>query len=67
MHVQNCQFGRGMPAHLDYFLVDFFKTVEDMSNASAIANINSSGADFLIVALGVAKGQAWIENNLDIL
>lgn len=41
-----------------------YGTIEDMSNASALANINASGADFLIVALGAAKGQAWIEHNL---
>ena len=41
-----------------------FGSVEDMSNASTIANINATGADFLVVALGAAKGQAWIEHNL---
>ena len=39
-------------------------SIEDMSNVSTIANINASGADFLIVALGASKGQAWIEHNL---
>ena len=44
-----------------------YGSIEDMSNASSIANINASGADFLIVALGAAKGQAWIEHNLSSL
>lgn len=40
-----------------------FGSVEDMSGESAIAGINASGADFLVVALGAKKGQAWIERN----
>ncbi len=40
-----------------------FGTVEEMSSAEAIARINASGADFLIVSLGARKGQAWIERN----
>lgn len=41
-----------------------FGTIEDMSDAAAIARINDSGADFLVVALGAKKGQAWIQHNL---
>lgn len=41
-----------------------YGSIEDMSNPSTIASINASGADFLVVALGAAKGQAWIERNL---
>ncbi len=41
-----------------------FGTVDEMSESSIIDNINSSSADFLVVALGAKKGQAWILNNL---
>jgi N-acetylglucosaminyldiphosphoundecaprenol N-acetyl-beta-D-mannosaminyltransferase len=40
-----------------------FGSVEDMSGDATIARINASGADFLVVALGARKGQAWIEHN----
>jgi N-acetylglucosaminyldiphosphoundecaprenol N-acetyl-beta-D-mannosaminyltransferase len=40
-----------------------FGTVEDMSTPAIIQQINASQADFLVVALGAAKGQAWIEHN----
>jgi bacterial polymer biosynthesis proteins, WecB/TagA/CpsF family len=40
-----------------------FGTVEEMSREEAIARINASGADFLVVSLGAKKGQAWIERN----
>lgn len=38
-------------------------TVEDMSAQDLIDQINASGADLLVVALGAAKGQAWIMAN----
>ena len=41
-----------------------FGTIEEMSEKSIIDNINLSDADFLVVALGAKKGQAWIVNNL---
>ncbi|MES2949396.1 MAG: WecB/TagA/CpsF family glycosyltransferase [Pseudomonadota bacterium] len=41
-----------------------YGSVEDMSSASSIDKVNQSGADFLVVSLGAAKGQAWIEHNL---
>jgi N-acetylglucosaminyldiphosphoundecaprenol N-acetyl-beta-D-mannosaminyltransferase len=41
-----------------------FGSVEDMSDDATIERINASGADFLVVSLGAAKGQAWIEHNL---
>lgn len=41
-----------------------FGTVDEMSEPSVIDNINSSNADFLVVALGAKKGQAWIVKNL---
>jgi N-acetylglucosaminyldiphosphoundecaprenol N-acetyl-beta-D-mannosaminyltransferase len=40
-----------------------FGTVEDMSTPATIQAINASQADFLLVALGASKGQAWIERN----
>jgi N-acetylglucosaminyldiphosphoundecaprenol N-acetyl-beta-D-mannosaminyltransferase len=40
-----------------------FGPIADMSAESAIARINASGADFLVVALGAKKGQAWIMHN----
>ena len=42
-----------------------FGSVAEMSRAEVIDAINASGADFLVVALGAKKGQAWIEHNLD--
>jgi N-acetylglucosaminyldiphosphoundecaprenol N-acetyl-beta-D-mannosaminyltransferase len=38
--------------------------VEDMSAPEVIEAINASNADFLVVALGAKKGQAWIGRNL---
>ncbi len=40
-----------------------FGSVEQMSTDAQIEHINASGADFLVVALGAKKGQAWIEHN----
>jgi N-acetylglucosaminyldiphosphoundecaprenol N-acetyl-beta-D-mannosaminyltransferase len=40
-----------------------FGSVEDMSGDETIVGINASGSDFLVVALGARKGQAWIERN----
>lgn len=37
--------------------------VESMSEDALIAEINAAGADFIVVSLGAAKGQAWIERN----
>ena len=41
-----------------------FGSVNDMSTPMIIEGINSSRADFLVVALGAKKGQAWIVKNL---
>lgn len=41
-----------------------FGSIEDLSRSDVIEQINRSRADFLIVALGAKKGQAWIEHNL---
>ncbi len=40
-----------------------FGSVDDMSTPEIIDAINTSNADFLVVALGARKGQAWIEQN----
>jgi N-acetylglucosaminyldiphosphoundecaprenol N-acetyl-beta-D-mannosaminyltransferase len=40
-----------------------FGSVEDMSGQPLIDEINASEADFVLVALGAKKGQAWIEAN----
>jgi len=40
-----------------------FGNVEEMSRNDWIQQINESNADFLVVALGARKGQAWLEAN----
>jgi N-acetylglucosaminyldiphosphoundecaprenol N-acetyl-beta-D-mannosaminyltransferase len=40
-----------------------FVSVEDMSQDEIITKINASDADLLVVALGAAKGQAWLMHN----
>ena len=40
-----------------------FCSAEEMSRDDIIDNINSSGADFLVVSLGAQKGQAWLQRN----
>lgn len=40
-----------------------FGSVGEMSSPAVIEDINLSGADFVLVALGAEKGQAWIELN----
>ena len=40
-----------------------FGDIEAMSSEATIARINASGAEFVLVALGAKKGQAWIERN----
>lgn len=44
-----------------------YGSLADLSSAETIDKINQSGADFLVVALGAVKGQAWIEHNLPAL
>lgn len=44
-----------------------FGSVESMSSEAQIARINASGAQFVVVALGAKKGQAWIEHNAPLL
>lgn len=40
-----------------------FGDIEAMSSQDTIDRINASGAEFVLVALGAKKGQAWIERN----
>lgn len=47
------------------FLNPGFGDVESMSGEATIAAINAAEPDFVMVALGAAKGQAWIERNRD--
>jgi len=42
-----------------------FTPVDDMSLDAVIEKVNSSRADFLAVALGAVKGQAWLLRNHD--
>lgn len=42
-----------------------FGDVDDMSTDAIIDEINAADPDFVVVALGAAKGQAWIERNRD--
>lgn len=42
-----------------------FGDVESMSTDAIIEEINATNPDFVMVALGAAKGQAWIEFNRD--
>lgn len=40
-----------------------YGTLDEMSQPDVIARINATKADFVIVALGARKGQAWIVRN----
>ncbi len=40
-----------------------FGTVDEMSTDRFIDQINASGADFLVAALGAKKGQLWLQRN----
>lgn len=42
-----------------------FGDVESLSDETTLAALNASGADFLVVALGAVKGQAWAMRNRD--
>lgn len=42
-----------------------FGSIADMSTPAIIDQINAAQADFVVVALGAAKGQAWILHNRD--
>lgn len=40
-----------------------FGSIADMSTPAIMNHINAAQPDFLVVALGAAKGQAWIQHN----
>ena len=40
-----------------------FCDIVEMSQNNVIDEVNSSGADFLVVALGAKKGQLWLQHN----
>jgi len=40
-----------------------FVSIDKMSSTEIIEQINSAAPDFLVVALGAKKGQAWIQKN----
>ena len=40
-----------------------FCAVDEMSSDHIIDTLNSSGADFLVLALGAKKGQSWLQRN----
>jgi len=42
-----------------------FVSIEEMSTPNIIESINNKNPDFLLLALGAAKGQAWIQENID--
>ena len=41
-----------------------FGTIEEMSDTARLDRLNAADADFVVVALGAKKGQAWIQHNL---
>lgn len=45
------------------FIDPGFVSIDEMSNQQFIEQINASQADFIVVALGAEKGQAWIQKN----
>ncbi len=55
------QFSQYM--HACGFLNPGMGSIESMSQPEIIKQINDSGADFLLVALGAKKGQQWIMRN----
>ena len=40
-----------------------FVSIDDMSTPDVIDKINATQPDFLVIALGAKKGQAWIQHN----
>lgn len=62
--VLNAEHARGGPMLGVGALSPGFGSVQDMSTPEVLQAINASGADFLVVALGAKKGQAWIVHNL---
>lgn len=62
--VLNEEHAQGGPMQGVGALCPGFGTVQDMSAPEVLQAINASQADFLVVALGAKKGQAWILHNL---
>ena len=62
--VLNAEHAQGGPMQGVGALSPGFGSVAEMSTPEVLATINASGADFLVVALGAKKGQAWIMHNL---
>lgn len=62
--VLDAEFARGGSMQAVGALCPGFGGVEEMSGPQVLDLINDSGADFLVVALGAKKGQAWITHNL---
>ncbi len=44
-----------------------FGSLEEMGAPAVLDHINASGADFLIVAIGAKRGQAWIDRHRAVL
>lgn len=40
-----------------------YASLDEMSDDTVVAAVNACNADFIVVALGARKGQAWIERN----
>ena len=61
-HEQLNSYSKGM-VRVGFYDPGFVST-EEMSQEHIIEHINASEADFVLVALGAKKGQAWIVNNM---
>lgn len=61
----NAMHARGGGLACTGFDAPGFGSLDELSTEDRLARINASGADFLVVALGAKKGQAWIERNRD--
>jgi N-acetylglucosaminyldiphosphoundecaprenol N-acetyl-beta-D-mannosaminyltransferase len=57
----NAESGMSMSCVGSYY--PGFGSVDDMSTPTIIDAINTSDADFLVVALGAKKGQTWLQRN----
>ncbi len=44
-----------------------FGSVAEMSTPAHLARVNRAHPDFVVLALGAKKGQAWIQNNLGVI
>ena len=64
-HVQLNKTSVGM--HSCGFYDPGFVPIEEMSDAAVLDEINAAKPDFIVVALGAKKGQAWIQKNREYL